>query len=115
MKRWWTVLAVGVALFVAGLGMSITNVVLPTTPHGHGGSALRTGPRSRLRVGTRAGERRVGLRGVRRRRDAREPLRSAGGGCGVDWTFGTWYFCATSREGGGIGDRDLWPISADRC
>ena len=30
MKRWWTVVAVGVAVFVAGLDMSITNVALPT-------------------------------------------------------------------------------------
>ena len=30
MKRWWTVVAVGVAVFVAGLDISITNVALPT-------------------------------------------------------------------------------------
>ncbi len=30
MKQWWTVVAVGVAVFVAGLDMSITNVALPT-------------------------------------------------------------------------------------
>lgn len=30
MKQWWTVIAVGVAVFVAGLDMSITNVALPT-------------------------------------------------------------------------------------
>lgn len=30
MKRWGTVVAVGVAVFVAGLDMSITNVALPT-------------------------------------------------------------------------------------
>jgi MFS family permease len=29
-KQWWTVVAVGVAVFVAGLDMSITNVALPT-------------------------------------------------------------------------------------
>lgn len=30
MKQWWTVVAAGVAVFVAGLDMSITNVALPT-------------------------------------------------------------------------------------
>jgi DHA2 family multidrug resistance protein-like MFS transporter len=29
-KRWWTVVAVGAAVFVAGLDMSITNIALPT-------------------------------------------------------------------------------------
>jgi EmrB/QacA subfamily drug resistance transporter len=35
-KRWWTVVAVGVAVFVAGLDMSITNVALPTLARGFG-------------------------------------------------------------------------------
>ena len=34
MKQWWTVVAVGAAVFVAGLDMSITNVALPTLARG---------------------------------------------------------------------------------
>ena len=34
MKQWWTVVAVGIAVFVVGLDMSITNVALPTLARG---------------------------------------------------------------------------------